>query len=109
MDEATLLSLIVGIIFGILYALLFLVALYCMRRRLISRGVLGNTETVTLSKEQWDMYLQKHGKIPKKRLSIKKTRKDTVLITKNPIVHNTREIELVTPGSAKKESSTMKK
>jgi len=105
MEESRLAIVLVGIGCGVGMTLFLLLCIYCIRRRLVRIGVIRDTDTITLTKEQQRMYLANRNKIRMKRSAYKKKlRKELAAIpkTKNPLVYNDREVELAIPGPAAK-------
>ena len=110
MEESRLAIVLVGIGCGVGITLFILLCIYCIRRRLVRIGVIRDTETITLTKEQQRMYLANRNKIRMKRSAYKKKlRKELAAIpkTKNPLVYNDREVELATPGPAAKPETSV--
>jgi len=105
MDESRLTIILIGIGCGIVVTLLILLCLYCIRRRLVQRGIIRDVESITLSKEQHRSYLANRRQIRMKRYTYQnQIKRELAAIpkTKNPLVYNGREIELTTPGPAAK-------
>lgn len=110
MDETRLATILIGIGCGIVITLLILLCMYCIRRRLVHRGVISNVDSITLSRDQQRMYLAKRQKIRMKRYSHqRKIRMELAAIpkTQNPLVYNEREVDLAVPGPAAKPEASV--
>ena len=106
-------NIVIGTGVGVVVVLIVLLCAYCLRRRLIARNILRETQSFTLSREQHKMYQQK---LSKKRYSrVKQLQKlRTVPKTKNPLVYDelrspvtgpsagSYDTALATPGPASK-------
>lgn len=96
---------LIGVGSGVIIALLILLCIYCIRLRLMSRGIVNTTTGSHISRDETNMYLGQVHKIRRKRYSRqKKLIKELSALPKkkNPLVYNVREVELTMPGPAVK-------
>lgn len=101
--------LLIGVGGGIGVALLLILCVYYIKNRLITRKIINTpTKYRITTKEEYNMYLAHMSKIRKKRYSrTNRIKKELAAVPKmkNPLVYNTREVELATPGPATKSAT----
>jgi hypothetical protein len=111
-DQERLEIILIGAGVGAGIVIFILLCVYCIRQNLIKRGIIRENPGITLTKDQHLMYRTKmaairHKRYHKRYSNTRKIRLELAAVpkTKNPLVYNTHEVELTTPGPATKSAT----
>lgn len=110
MDQSRIAVVLVGVGCGVATTLLVILLVYCIRRRLISRGLIRDPHEFKISNEEHRLYRQRVHKSRMKRYSHQRQlRRELAVIprTQNPLVYNAREVDLAVPGPAAKNDTSV--